>query len=140
MMPKKLISSIATISLIVYSFAVLMEYNASRFDHECFALKEDFRQLELHGIVTAKYLDEKNHLKPTVRLESKLVQLRWKYGQLYDQIEEGDSIFKMRGEEMVVSVRNDSTYLIDLAVDCKEFKRPFSWKNTFKNFALFFRI
>lgn len=137
-MMKNLALTIVFFLSVIYTFSVLMEYNASRFDHECQSRREDFQQLELNGIVFSKYLDEQNHLLATVRVNSQIVKLSWNYAQLYDHVEAGDSLYKLKGRETVIVVRGEMKRQINLAVNCEKFKRPFSWRNTFRNFTNFF--
>lgn len=134
---KKLALAIVFLLSVIYTFSVLMEYNDSRFDRECQSRREDFKQLELNGIVFSKYLDEQNHLLTTVRVNSQIVKLSWKYAQLYDRVEEGDSLYKLKGQETVIVVRGEMKRQINLSVNCEQFKRPFSWRNTFRNFTYF---
>jgi hypothetical protein len=139
MMAKRFIISIIVISMSIYGMAIFMEYKASRFDQECVSMREEFMQFEFNGIVNSKFLDEQNHLIPTIQIGSSHFRLSWKYAELYDSIKVGDSLYKVSGQEVVLSVRETSISSINLKVDCEKYRRPFTWRNTIENLNFFIK-
>jgi hypothetical protein len=134
---KSFILSVLIVLVILYSFSIFMEYRYSRYDRICNSMRQEFRQTEFAGRVKSKYLDEKNHLIPTIQVGNSSFKFFWKYMDLYDRVKVGDSLIKENGNEFIILITESGMEKIELRVNCNDFKREFSWKNTL-NFLYYF--
>jgi len=119
-------------------FSIIIEYQEANFDSQCDDTRKRFVAYEFAGIVETKYLDENNHLLPTLSINNSEFRLEWKYRDIFNLINEGDSLVKSSGCIPIIRYRNGIREEIIFEVNCESYKRPFSWRNVFSIFHLFF--
>lgn len=81
--------------------------------------------LEIYGVVKAKYIDSTNHLYPTIIFEYKSEEIyfiayeRFSGKEFFNYINQGDSIIKMKSSREFTVIKNDSSQVFKFK--CKEF-------------------
>jgi hypothetical protein len=90
----------------------------------CLKAFSDALKLEFKGTVREKFIDNNNHLAPTIIVESgkdsiKITDYRDRSG-LFEYLEKGDSIIKSNNSPLITVKRNDVNSSFTITYDCSE--------------------
>jgi hypothetical protein len=120
MKKKELLFSIIFIMMTLILFFVFKpsEYNL------CLKAYSQMKQMQYKGTVINSFIDTKNHLLPTIIVDSgkdtiTITDFRDNSG-LFDFLKQGDSIFKDKNSSLVIVKRDSSINSFSISYNCSK--------------------